>query len=210
VHVEADFLGVRGPVLVAEAVGVFAVLSRFEGVVGGADGALVEFLDARGVFDLLIPDITHQRCVFGVRRRCPSSSPVSHARPLFYFHTAKAAATTYPELNIQITASPKLPVSDLERDRHLVVLVQCFVETLARMRLHLDVVRIPDREEGGEGEEEVEERSHGSDDTAIGPERSALDVCRRMYFWMWCRRWIAGQTVTRMRKVSAWRLGVES
>lgn len=52
VHVEADFFGVGGPVLVAEAVRVLSVVARFEGVVAGADGALLNQHLAGGCLDL--------------------------------------------------------------------------------------------------------------------------------------------------------------
>jgi hypothetical protein len=54
---------------------------------------------------------------------------------------------TYPEVNFKIPASTELSVADLVRDRHLVVLVQRFVEAFAHVGFHLDVVR------GGRGED---------------------------------------------------------
>jgi hypothetical protein len=51
-HVEADLLRVRGPVFVAEAVLVFAVMSCHERVVAGADRALVDLECVGGVLDL--------------------------------------------------------------------------------------------------------------------------------------------------------------
>lgn len=47
----------------------------------------------------------------------------------------------YPEVNLQVSAPSEFPVADLERDCHLVVLVQLLVEAFALVRLHLDVVR---------------------------------------------------------------------
>lgn len=47
---------------------------------------------------------------------------------------------TYPEVNLQVSATAKLSVADLKRNRHLVVLVQRFMETFALVSLHLDVV----------------------------------------------------------------------
>jgi hypothetical protein len=46
----------------------------------------------------------------------------------------------YPKIYLQIPTPAKLAVSNLERDRHLVVLVQRFVEAFALVRFHLDVV----------------------------------------------------------------------
>ena len=48
-HVEADFFRVAGPVLVAEAVGVFAVVLGVEAVVAGRDGGLVDEVRVCGV-----------------------------------------------------------------------------------------------------------------------------------------------------------------
>ena len=53
VDIEANFFGVGGPVLIAEAVGVSAVGLGIEGVVAGADGALVDLVVARRVLDLI-------------------------------------------------------------------------------------------------------------------------------------------------------------
>jgi hypothetical protein len=52
VHVEADLLRVRRPVLVAEAVLELAVMCRSERVVTGADRTLVDFECVGGVLDL--------------------------------------------------------------------------------------------------------------------------------------------------------------
>jgi hypothetical protein len=54
---------------------------------------------------------------------------------------------THPEFDVQVPASSKLAIADLECDCHLVVLVQLFVETFAHVGLHLDVMG------GGQGEE---------------------------------------------------------
>lgn len=48
--------------------------------------------------------------------------------------------TSYPEVDLEVPTSSKFPIADLERDGHLVVLVQLFVEAFAHVRLHLDVV----------------------------------------------------------------------
>lgn len=52
VHVEGDFLGVGAPVLVVEAVGVFAVFGGGEGVVAAGDAAFVDLVAAGGGLDL--------------------------------------------------------------------------------------------------------------------------------------------------------------
>ena len=52
--VEGDFFGGGGPVLVGEAVGVFAVEGGGEGVVAGGDGGFVEVVFEVGVGDLRV------------------------------------------------------------------------------------------------------------------------------------------------------------
>ena len=49
--------------------------------------------------------------------------------------------STHPEVHIQVSASSKFPVTDLESDGHPVVGVQHFVEALARVSPQLHVVR---------------------------------------------------------------------
>ena len=46
----------------------------------------------------------------------------------------------YPKVNLKIAAATKFAISNLKCDRHLVVDMELFVETLARVRLELDVV----------------------------------------------------------------------
>jgi hypothetical protein len=70
--------------------------------------------------------------------------------------------TAHPEINLQIPASAKLAVADLEGNRHLVVLVQRLVEAFALVRLHLDVVRGGERDEAARGSEDGERgKQHG-------------------------------------------------
>ena len=47
----------------------------------------------------------------------------------------------YPEIDVEVTTSSKLPVANLKGDGHFVILVQYFVETFVRVCPHLDVVR---------------------------------------------------------------------
>lgn len=47
---------------------------------------------------------------------------------------------SYPEVNIEVPATPELPIADLERDRHAVIAMQVFVEAFSRVRLQLDGV----------------------------------------------------------------------
>ncbi len=51
-HIERNFLARCRPVLVAEAVDVFAVVLGFEAVVAGGDGAFIDLVAACGVLDL--------------------------------------------------------------------------------------------------------------------------------------------------------------
>lgn len=52
-HIEADLLRVRRPMLIAETVREFAVLRRIEGVITRADGGLVDLVVASGLLYLL-------------------------------------------------------------------------------------------------------------------------------------------------------------
>lgn len=63
-----------------------------------------------------------------------------------------------PEVDLEVPAAAKLAVAHLECDRHLVVLVQLLVEALPHVRLHLDVVR---RHEPDEGARRCEDREDG-------------------------------------------------
>ena len=117
-HVEGDLLRVRAPMLVVEAVCVFAVFCRCERVVAGGYAAFVDLVAAGWCLDLriLLVDV-----------------------PLLRFNST-SMSLTYPEVNFQVSAATKLSVADLEGNGHLVVLVQRFVEAFALVSLHLDVV----------------------------------------------------------------------
>lgn len=119
VYVERDLLCVGAPMLVVEAVCVFAVFRRVEGVVAGGHAALVDLVAARWCLDL---DTSVSNCC------CVST----HGFREFI---------AYPEVNLQIAATTKLPVANLEGDCHLVVFVKLLVEAFALVSLHLDVVR---------------------------------------------------------------------
>lgn len=58
---------------------------------------------------------------------------------------------TYVEIDVEVPRTAKLPVADLECDRHFIVLVQFLVEAFSRMRLQYDVVGEDGGEEGGRG-----------------------------------------------------------
>lgn len=74
--------------------------------------------------------------------------------------TALSCRQTYPEIQVQVSTSAKLAVADLEGDSHLVVGVQHLVETLARVRLELDVVCMAEHHAGQEHQEGAEDRRH--------------------------------------------------
>lgn len=73
----------------------------------------------------------------------------------------------YPEVNLQIAAASKLPIADLERDRHLVILVEVLVEAFPRMRAHLDVVAEGDPEQAGQSGAARGEREAHRDDNGL-------------------------------------------
>lgn len=105
---------------VVEAVCVLAVFLCIEGVVAGGNAAFVDLVAARRCLDLCIESVM-------LLLALPSS--------------AKLPRLTYPEVNLQVSTAAKLPVADLEGNRHLVVLVQGLVEAFALVGLHLDVMR---------------------------------------------------------------------
>jgi hypothetical protein len=91
----------------------------------------------------------------------------------------------YPEVYIQVPTPAELAVADLERDRHLVVLVQLLVEALAHVGLHLDVVGGREGEEGARGGEELEQHRGRGASRARG--RSG-EVCGA-WVWMFGEGW---------------------
>ena len=67
---------------------------------------------------------------------------------------------THPEVKLQVSTASELSVADLERDRHLIVRMQRLVKAFARMRLHLDIVRMAEAEAGEDGQEQIHEDGH--------------------------------------------------
>ena len=61
--------------------------------------------------------------------------------------------STHPEINFQIPRTAKLSVSNLESDRHLIILVKDLVEAFSLMGAHLNVVRKRAGKEAQEGGE---------------------------------------------------------
>lgn len=82
---------------------------------------------------------------------------------------------SYEKVDVQVAASTKLPVADLEGDGHLVIFMQLLVEAFSRVSSELDVVGLGDGEEGEDREEEAEERCHRGQ--CVGA-RSCCDRCR--------------------------------
>lgn len=121
--------------LVVEAIRIFAVFFCVEGVVAGGHTALMDLVAARWCLDLST-SVSNCCCAFA----CVS-------RP-----------NAYPEIDFQIAAAAKLSVANLECDRHLVVLVQLFVEAFALVGLHLDVVRRSEREQTARSGEKTKGR----------------------------------------------------
>lgn len=66
----------------------------------------------------------------------------------------------YPEVNVEISATTKLAIADLEGDGHPVVRVQLLVEAFARVCLQLDVVCRADGKETAESCIEEGEDEH--------------------------------------------------
>lgn len=69
---------------------------------------------------------------------------------------------TYPEVNLKVPATTKLPVADLESNGHLIILMQCLMEAFSRVCLELDVVT-----------------GHGCDPPKGGDQK---DCCRESHF----------------------------
>lgn len=55
----------------------------------------------------------------------------------------------YPEVNVEIPSAAKLPVTDLEGDSHLVLLVEVLVEAFPAVGRELDVMGRGSLEEAG-------------------------------------------------------------
>ena len=61
---------------------------------------------------------------------------------------------SYPEINIEIPSTSKLPIANLEGHRHLVILAQRLVEAFAAVSGQADVVGARDLEKSCAGEEQ--------------------------------------------------------
>lgn len=71
----------------------------------------------------------------------------------------------YPEVDIKVSSTAKLPIANLEGHRHLVILAQRLVETLAAVGGQADVVRARRLQQSRAGEEQPpssgKEHRHG-------------------------------------------------
>jgi hypothetical protein len=86
----------------------------------------------------------------------------------------------HPEINLQVPTASKFPIADLERHRHLVVLVERFVEAFALVGLHLDIVRRRERKQAARRSEEGERwKQH------IGGYRNAIPGGRVLMLIFW-------------------------
>lgn len=74
-----------------------------------------------------------------------------------------ATEGTHPEVKLQIPRATKLPIPNLECDRHLIIFMQDLVEAFSLMGAHLDVVREGGGEEAQESGEQLE--AHGGGQT---------------------------------------------
>ena len=55
----------------------------------------------------------------------------------------------YPKVDIEVAAASKFPISNLECNCHLVILVEFLMEAFSRVGAHLDVVGEDGADEGG-------------------------------------------------------------
>lgn len=112
-NIERNFLRVRRPSLITEAVNVFAIPTGAERVVFGGNGISVVLTVARGVFELQT-------------EKEPSAHP-----PAPHSNEEKMHAKSYPEINLEVPATSKFPVANLKCHCHLVVLVQGLVKAFS-------------------------------------------------------------------------------
>lgn len=152
VDIEGDLLGVRGPALVTEAVVVFAVRLCGEGVVIGSNSLLEVLAVSQGILDLPRPSVSV--CILTLNRSSILHVEAGLvleivALSVFWIRympvpppeqkgTSRVPKTpntqhqdwdadrdsSYPEINLKVSTSSKLAISDLESDSHDIVAVQ--------------------------------------------------------------------------------------
>lgn len=86
------------------------------------------------------------------------SAPILDSNPRCQ-GTRREARGTYPEVNLEVSASSELPVTDLEGHGHQVILVQGLVEAFAGVSLELDGVC----GRGGEPPQRADEKGSGGE-----------------------------------------------
>ena len=74
---------------------------------------------------------------------------------------APSRGHTHPEVNLQVPRTAEFSVSNLECDRHLIILVEDLVEAFSLMGAHLNVVRKRAGKEAQEGGENWEAHRGG-------------------------------------------------
>lgn len=121
-NVERDLLGARCPTFVAEAVNVFPVRMCDKGIIFCGSGLLIILAISEGIFDL------------------KEEVRVSVQLPERRLQFPGSAKRLYPKINLQVPTTSELSVANLERDSHLVVAMQRFMEAFSRMCFELDVV----------------------------------------------------------------------
>ena len=169
-YVEADLLRARRPSFVTEAVEVFAVIPGVEGVIARGYSFLIDDVVVHWANDL---DRTEKGISNHFRESTKETeahetvaarwaevhrAPRSLRRSLpsimvSAWPEARARGGTHPEVNLQISRTAKLSVSNLEGDRHLIILVEDLVEAFSLMGAQLNVVRKRSGEEAQEGGE---------------------------------------------------------
>lgn len=127
VNIERDFLGIGSPVLVTEAVSVFAVVLGKEGMIAIGNTPFVDLILVRGSVDLVKPRLAEYSGYHGwLGWRQARDQPRQLA--------------TYPEVNVEISRTAEFSVADLKGNGHLIILFQAFVETLHAMSWENNIV----------------------------------------------------------------------
>lgn len=119
--------------------------------------------------------------------------------------TPHVSSITYPKVDVQIPTTPEFSVADLECDRHLVILVQHLMEALARVRFHLNVVRIAEGKQGCEEEQKCSELHHDGRESADWSMSLVIEV--RSSFVSKMHRWRVWKAEM-IREWYSWQQGV--
>ena len=111
-HVERYLLTVCRPMLIAEAVCIFSILLRIEGIVTRGNRLLIGFVLAGRILNL------------------ESSASALNA--------LCQRAFLYKEIDVQISTVAKFSISDLECDCHAITLVKLFMKAFSGVCFELD------------------------------------------------------------------------